>query len=88
MLDRLQKLAARSAQLRNAAFSKQAGLLGSAASGVSRWATNNPGKALFGAMGVAGSAAEGKGKYKQFKTGFDPTVQKAMLGQAPNPPGM
>jgi hypothetical protein len=87
MLNRLTKLAARSAQLRNAALLKQAGILGSVAKGVGQWAVNNPGKALFGAMGTAGAATATKGKYRQFKSGFDPAVQQVMMGNVPMPPG-
>lgn len=90
MLDRLVKLAARSAQLRTASLLKQAGILGSVAKGVGGWAINNPGKALMGgvtAVGAAGAAKGGVGKYRQFKTGFDPAVQQVMLGQSPKPPG-
>lgn len=85
MLDRLVKLAARTAQLREAAI-KEAGLIGavaSAAKGVGSWAMNNPGKALFGGLTSAGGVSQAKGKYKQYKAGFDPAVQQAMLGTPP-----
>lgn len=87
MLEHLAKLASRSAQLRNAALTKQSSILGSVAGGAGRWALNNPGKALFGTLAVSGGASAMKGKYKQFKSGFDPAVQQVMMGQAPNPPG-
>ena len=81
----LAKLAHRSAQLRQAAI-KEAGLvgaIGSAAKSLGGYAIENPGKALFGSLAVAGGVSGAKGKYKQYKAGFDPAVQQAMLGNPP-----
>lgn len=88
MLSHLAKLAARSAQLREAS-TKEAGLVGavaSAAKGLGSWAVNSPGKALLGGLGAMSAVSgvgQAKGKYKQFKAGFDPAVQQAMLGAPP-----
>lgn len=44
-----------------------------------------------GTLGVGMTAATGvpaaAGKTQQYKAGFDPRVQQAMMGQAPIPPG-
>jgi hypothetical protein len=96
--DRLAKLAARSAQLREAVVEKRAfvaslakgiGSLGlKAGKLVGKQAIKNPvGTATTALVGYAGVQGA-RGKYKQYKAGFDPTVQKAMLGQPPTPPGV
>lgn len=80
MLARLAKLADTSRSL-SRAVEKRAGLLGGAA----RLALKHPGKTL--AAGMTGTAAVvgGRGKYREFKTGFDPVVQQQMLGMPPTP---
>ena len=88
MLDLFAKLAFRSAQLREAVFRKEAGLLGAVVKGVGGAVAKNPGTAL--AMGIGGLAAGQTvtQKTKEFKSGFNPNSQKQMMGQAPTPPGV
>lgn len=84
MLKKLARLAQVSAALRKEAF------LGSAVKGVGKWMMKSPGNALTGglaAMGTGFGIVGAKGKFKQYKAGFDPEVQKVMMGQAPSPPG-
>lgn len=93
MLARLAKLAARSAELRQAALDKEAGLgdlAWRAAKGVAsrtgKWAWENPMTAL--GVGLTTAVAPGaiKGSYATHKAGFDPMRQQMLLGQAPVPP--
>ncbi len=63
---------------------KIAGVLGALATTALKSPFQTAGVAAQAIGGVAGS----KGKYKQFKTGFDPQVQNAMLGQTPIPPSV
>ena len=87
MLERLTKLAFRSAQLRKMAMEKTA-LLGSIVKGVGGAVVRNPGKALAGgAMAYAGGS-QAVSKTKQFKEGFNPqSEQQQLAGAAPRPPG-
>lgn len=81
-MHRLAKLAKVSAALRTGVV-KEASLLGSLAG----MAAKNPLTTAMGAVGVAGAATATKGKTRQFKQGFDPAVNQAMLGTPPKPPG-
>jgi hypothetical protein len=47
----------------------------------------NPGKAFGTALGVGAGVPAAIGKQRQYKAGFDPAVQQAMMGQTPRPPG-
>ena len=93
MLERLSKLAARSAQLRKMAMDKQAvvgalaSLAGRGAVGVGKWAVKHPGQALIGGLAAATAPGAVKGSYRQHMAGFNPDVQQAMHGMAPIPPG-
>ena len=85
---RLAKLAAAARRLdskmqKEAVVGAVAGLLGRAALSAGKLAIRNPGTALTVGLGGAASA----GSYRQHKAGFDPKVQKAMLGDIPVPPG-
>ena len=82
MREALSKFASISRHLRQAVLNKEAGVLGALGKAV----INNPVSAPLAAMGVVGGAGEAKGKFKQYKAGFDPKVQQA-TGQAPVPPG-
>ena len=79
MRERLAKLAHTSAKLRRGIF-KEAGLGGYLLGA----AIKHPGKALgtlgLGALGAAGSV----GTFQKHRAGFDPEVQKAMLGPVPD----
>lgn len=103
MLEHLTKLAARSASLRSAHLRKEAALLGTvsgaAASGAARVgvagakfvgnaAINNPGTAL--GVGLVGAMTPGavKGTFQKHHAGFDVAAQRALLGDAPKPPGI
>lgn len=88
MLGHLAKLASRSAQLREAAIRKEAGLIGAVAKGVGGVAAKNPGVTAGLAIGGLFAGQEVAQKTKQFKAGFDPNSQKQMMGQAPTPPGV
>jgi hypothetical protein len=61
-----------------------AGMLGRAAAGAGKLAVKNPGTAITAGLGGVGAV----GSYRQHKAGFDPNVQKAMLGDTPVPPGV
>jgi hypothetical protein len=85
---RLAKLARTSGKLRTKVAA--VGLLGKLLNPLrtaKRWARKNPGSAIgataVGGLGVMGAA----GSYRSNKAGFDPQVQKAMLGPTPTPPG-
>jgi hypothetical protein len=84
VLGHLVKLAARSAQLREAAIQKEAGILGAIGGAIAR----NPGKSLaIGATAYAGGGEAIK-KSKEFKAGFNPqSPQQQLAGAAPVPPG-
>lgn len=88
MLGHLAKLAFRSAQLRESALQKEAGLLGAVVKGVGGAAARNPGKTLAIGLGGLSAGQAVAEKTKEFKSGFDPNSQKQMLGQAPSPPGV
>jgi hypothetical protein len=79
----LRKYAAISRQIHEAVLQKEGGVLGALGS----MAMKNPLSTLFAGASMVGGAAAAKGKYKQYKAGFDPRAQNAMLGQAPTPPG-
>ena len=70
-----------------------AGLMAATGRGVMKagtYAAKNPGSAAMmglGAMGTVAGVKGAVGKYQQNKAGFDPEVQKMMLGQPPTPPG-
>lgn len=87
MLGHLAKLAARSAQLRKIAMTKQA-LLGSVVKGVGGAIVRNPGKALtVGMLGAVGGGEAIK-KTKELNQGFNPqSPQQQLAGPAPRPPG-
>ena len=87
MLERLVKLAARSAQLREASLRKEAGLLGAAAMGIGGAIKRHPGAALTAAVGGLAAGQVVTAKTKEFKSGFDPNSQQQMLGRPPTPPG-
>lgn len=73
MLARLSKLATRASELRNASLEKEA-VIGKALNILGAGAT---------ALAMPGAAM---GTYRQHKAGFDPNMQKVMLGQTPVPP--
>ncbi len=73
MVGQLRRLSAISAALRSEIEKEAAGILGAATKGM----------AAVGAIGAAQSAA---GKAKKVRSGFDPEVQKQMLGTPPAPP--
>lgn len=82
MRERLAKLACTSATIRRALV-KRAGVLGA----IGGYAVKNPATAaLAGGTAVLGGMGA-KGTYQKNKAGFDPVVQKHMLGQTPVPPG-
>ena len=84
MLNRLAKLASRSAQLRLAVIEKRAAsLLGAAG----KWAMNHKLPVGLGAVAGVTGAQGAVGKYRETKAGFDPAVQQVMLGKPPTPPG-
>lgn len=87
MLERLTKLASRSAQLRTAVLRKEAGLIGSAAMGIGGAIARNPGKAAMIGIGGLSAGQAVTAKTKEFKKGFDPNSQQQMQGRAPIPPG-
>ena len=90
---RLAKLAAISRQL-TAGVEKRAfiggvlRLAGSAGKVGLKMLDKYPKATLTGALGTGMAAVAGKGAYQQHKAGFDPEVQKAMLGNTPVPPGV
>jgi len=86
LLAQLRKLAARSAELREVALEKEAGLLSSAGSAIAGWAGRNPMTALGAGVTAAMAPGAAMNSYKKHKAGFNPETQKAMLGQAPVPP--
>jgi hypothetical protein len=87
VLEQLAKLACRSAQLRRAVLQKQAGLAGAALKTLGGAAAKHPVMAALGGLGAVQGGAGAVGKYREHKSGFDPAVQQAMLGQPPVPPG-
>lgn len=87
MLRQLAKYASAGARLRELALEKRAGLLGAAVKTIGGAAIKNPLQTAGVAMGVGAGASGAKGKYQQYKAGFDPAVQQSMLGQPPKPPG-
>ena len=58
---------------------KQTGALGLLA--------RNPGKTAVGALTTATGVPAAAGKTQQYKAGFNPQVQQAVMGQPPVPPG-
>ena len=87
MLERLTKLAFRSAQLRKMAMEKTA-ILGSIVKGVGGAVIRNPGKALVGGVLAHTGVSQAASKTKQFKEGFNPqSEQQQLAGAAPRPPG-
>lgn len=87
MLGHLAKLAARSAQLREASFRKQA-FVGAVVKSLASAAVKNPVATAGMAIGGLAAGQEVAQKTKQFKAGFDPSAQKQMSGRAPTPPGV
>ena len=87
MRARLAKLAHRSSQLRDLALQKSAGIVGAAVKGIGSAAVKNPLGVGFGALGAVEGAKGAKGKFQEYKAGFDPDVQSYTLGQVPQPPG-
>lgn len=87
MLRELTKYATASAHLREMALEKRAGLLGSAVKTIGGAAIKSPLQSAGVALGVGTGVTGAKGKYQQYKAGFDPAVQQSMLGQPPKPPG-
>lgn len=84
MLARLAKLA----QV-GRALDKRAGVLGRLVSAPlkagGKLALKHPGMTAAAGLTGASAAIGSKGKYNEFKTGFDPAVQKQMLGLPPIP---
>ena len=78
MRQRLAKLAAISAQLRNAVLLKEAGLFTATAKGVGSVALKNPGKAALVGFGGAAGVKGFKDNKQQFQDSMAPT---------PLPPG-
>jgi hypothetical protein len=72
-----------SAALRAASIKKEAGLLRI----IGNYAINHPLKAGLGAVGTAGAATASKGKYRQYKAGFEPENQAMMQGPVPTSQG-
>ena len=87
MLHQLAKYASASSVLRQCALEKRAGLLGAAVKTVGGAAIKHPLQTAGAALGVGAGASGAKGKFRQYKSGFDPSVHQAMLGQPPTPPG-
>ena len=83
----LAKLAARSSQLRQLALEKKSGILGSVTKTLAGAAIKNPVTTGLGVMGAVSGVQGAKGKYREYKAGFSPAGQQAMLGQPPVPPG-
>lgn len=85
MLAKLAELAARSKELRDASFEKEA-FLGTAARvamKAGRLAVKNPGAALGVGLTAAMAPGAAKSSWQKYQTGFDPDVQQQMLGPAP-----
>jgi ABC-type thiamin/hydroxymethylpyrimidine transport system permease subunit len=94
VLAQLSKYASASSHLRELALEKRAGLLGAAAKGawgvgkgLGALAMRKPGATLGVGLGAGLGVVGAKGKYDQYKAGFNPEVQKSMMGQPPTPPG-
>lgn len=87
MLGHLAKLAARSAQLREASFRKEA-FVGAVVKSLAGAAVKNPVATAGMAIGGLAAGQEVSKQTKKFKAGFDPNSQKQMMGQAPTPPGV
>lgn len=87
MLGHLAKLAARSAQLREASFRKQA-FVGAVVKSLAGAVVKNPVATAGMAIGGLAAGQEVAQKTKQFKAGFDPNSQRQMMGRAPTPPGV
>jgi hypothetical protein len=87
VVNRLAKLAARSAQLRKLAAIKQAGILGAAVKTMAGAALKHPVQAGLGALTVAGGVAGAVGTTKKYKSEFSPAGLAAQRGEPPVPPG-
>lgn len=90
---RLAKLAAISRQITSGvekkAFVSAALRLGGKAAGLGLKMLDKYPKASLSTLAATGlGAVATKGAYRQNKAGFDPEVQKAMLGNTPVPPGV
>jgi hypothetical protein len=79
----LAKLAARSIQLRAAVLRKESGVLSAVSGGALKVFKAHPIAAPLAGLGLVGGASDAASKYKQYKSGFDPNVQKGVMGQAP-----
>lgn len=90
MRERLAKFASTSRMLHRAVLIKEGGLLsalGSVGKGAFSLAKSFPKTTATVGLTAALGAGSAVGKYRQYKAGFDPQVQKATMGQAPVPPG-
>jgi hypothetical protein len=87
VLARLAKLAHVSAHLRAGAEESEKTAFVAALKLLGGLAAKNPGKALGVAATLGLGGAGALGKKRQYAAGFDPEVQKTMLGPTPTPPG-
>ena len=88
MLKQLAKYAAVSRQIHRAVLIKENGILGALGKGAVSALKAHPIATPLAALSIAGGAAAAKGKYQQYKAGFDPQVQRMQMGQVPTPPGV
>lgn len=86
MRERLAELSKISARLR-AGIQKKSSLAGAALKGATKLIMKRPIQAAAGGAGLGLGALGAVGKKRQYQAGFDPEVQKAMLGPTPTPPG-
>jgi hypothetical protein len=88
LLARLAKLSAVSSQLRTAA-TKQASILGAVGKAGFNVASKGLGVAMkhpLATLTAVSSAQGALGKAREYNAGFQPEVQRQMLGQPPMPP--